>query len=270
MRSCAYCGKELATDEKCDCRMSSARQYNNTSETKTDTKSKDTSEWHKSSYQTGYTKKEKKKFRNIFKKKTRNYTASDFKEAANHVSGFTKSFLRDPVSTVSDPGSLNLLQAILIIVISALGISFSLYMILFRFIQTATEFRLIQQIGTFLPKVLGGTITTGGLIVLYLGILYLTNKFIMRSPISFKDFIIRPVSALTPLMIFSVISAAISIFTVYASCMLLITGIIMWIILTYEALRSEWSYASPNKVMYSITLTFFIFFVVIFNIFRVI
>lgn len=269
MRSCAYCGKELATGEKCDCRISSARQYNNTSETKTDTKNNDSSEWHKSSYQTGYTKKEKKKFKNIFKKKNRNYTASDFKDAANHVSGFTKSFLRDPVSTVSNPGSLNLLQTVLIIVISALALSFSLYMILFRFIQTATEFRLIQQIGTFLPKVLGGTITTAGIIMLYFGILYLVNKFIMRSSISFRDFIIRPVSALTPLMVLSVISAAVSVFTVYASCMLLITGVIMWIILTYEALRSEWSYASPNKVMYSITLTFFIFFVVIFNIFRI-
>ncbi len=258
MRSCAYCGRDLGPEEKCTCRNAeSARQAKNTESS--------TSGWQENTYKTGYTKKQKKKFR--FKK-------PNFKKDANVVSGFTKRFVKDPINTISSPGVLSRLQLSIILLVTAIFVGMS-----FVFAYTKALTPIMQSIapaifaGYTFPKLL----TSGLLISLYMLLgeflflmtLYLANRFLLRQQTPFFTFITRPVSAFIPLMVFSLIGALISFFTVWGTLMLILTGLVMNIVLTYEALRSEWSFMPAVKVMYLMSSSYFIFFVIVFNFLRV-
>ena len=115
-----------------------------------------------------------------------------------------------------------------------------------------------------------GTFSGVILICLFLLVLWLANKVVTRRSVSFGDFAVRPVSAMIPVLVFGIFGIIINFFTIYGTIMLFLTGVIMWIIMTYEALRSEWSSMSSTKAMYAIALSFFVFFVVVFNVLRLI
>lgn len=268
MRSCAYCGRELAPDEKCTCRSAeSARQAKSQS---SETNHSAYSGWQDSTYRTGYTKKAKKKFR--FKKP--HFKKPDFRSTANAVSGFTKRFIHDPVNTVSNPGTLNKWQLILILIITAFAVSLCGFFIYSRLLLPLTALAPSAlatgySIGKLLTFSLTGTAYVLGIEALFLATLYLLNRFILKQNTGFFTFIIRPVAAMIPIMVFGLLGALISFFSIWATAMLLLTGFVMNIVLTYEALRSEWSYMPSVRAMYLMAGAYFIFFVIIFNIFRI-
>lgn len=287
MRSCIYCGKELEKGEKCMCtaavkaRGEKQPSYENEN-TAQDKNKKTYSGWQENVYRTGYTKKEKKKFRDRFKrvhkvKKTK-FNTDEFKNAAGDVSGFAKRFMKEPICAVSNPGILNTWQLVFIVLFTSILLSLCGYFAYARLVRvfagafTAVPWLNIPSysISTLLKSTLSGTGVLVFVILIYLAVLFCVNKFIMKQQTSFKAFITRPIAAMTPLLVLSAVGAVINFFSVYAMIMLVMTGFIMWLVLTYEALRTEWSYASAEKAMYAMVLAFFVFFVVMFNILRVI
>ena len=244
--------------------------------------------WQENTYQTGYTKKDKKKkFRRKFKfRKPKGFNREEFKGAASGVSGFTKRFIHDPVNTVSNPGHLSIIQIILLIVLISLVLSVGGFFAYTRVISVSIT-RLMSMSGgaeiplmnsmlptyhikQLLTTALYGTVSITLLAFLYLLVMYLVNRFILRRSTGFSDFIVRPAAAMIPLLVFGLVGIAVNFFSVYAMIMLFLTGLVLWIVLTYEALRSEWSSLPAVRVMYMMALSFFIFFVILFNIFRVI
>lgn len=301
MRSCAYCGKDLAAGEVCDCPGSvRARNAKNggsgaghssesaASESSTGSSQSTYSGWQENTYQTGYTKKDKKKkFHHKFKfRKPKGFNKDEFKGAASGVSGFTKRFIHDPVNTVSNPGHLSMVQIILLVVLIALVMSvggffaytrvIAVYIRQLMTMTASTEVPFINSmlstyhIKQLLTTALYGTVSITLLTFLYFLVLYLVNRFILRQRTAFSDFLVRPAAAMIPILVFGLVGIAINFFSVYAMIMLFLTGLVMWIVLTYEGLRSEWSFLPAVRVMYMMALSFFIFFVVLFNIFRVI
>ena len=81
-------------------------------------------------------------------------------------------------------------------------------------------------------------------------------------------FAMRPAAALIPLMLFALLGAALSFFAGPSSIMLLLTGLVLSIVLTYEGMRSEWSFMPASKTMYTLGFAYFIFFVIVFNFLR--
>lgn len=275
MRSCIYCGRDLEKDEKCQCSGAQAARKAKESATNT-AENSDSSGWQQTTYTTGYTKK-KKKFQ--FKKphfKKPDFKGKGFKDAANAVSGFTRRFIKDPVNTIANPGHLNGVQMALIILLTGLAISVCGYFVYARILSpflAASPYMAVYKsgygIGELLRFSLQGMLSISVMEIIFIGVLFLINKFILRQNTSFLSFAVRPVAAFIPLMVFAILGAVISIFSVYATVMLVAAGNIMTIILVYEALGSEWSFVPSSRVLYLTAVSYFVFFVVIFNFIRI-
>lgn len=259
MRSCIYCGRDLEKGEKCGCpgavnarRAKEGASYNAGSK-----QSNPEGGWQDSTYRTGYTTKKKK-----FNFKKPNFKKPEFKKNAKEVTGFTKRFIHDPINCISNPGFLKPVQIILIIIATALFVSLCGFFILARFMP------FIYNIRNLLKYTLWGTL--GGVILefLFILVLYLVNRFMLKRRLSFMTFATRPAAALIPLMLFALLGALLSFFAGPSAIMLLLTGFVLNIVLTYEGMRSEWSFMPASRTMYTLGLSYFIFFVIVFNILR--
>ncbi|MBQ7976316.1 MAG: hypothetical protein IJ300_11580 [Clostridia bacterium] len=257
MRSCIYCGRDLEKGEKCTCPGSvNARRAKENAQAEPNT-DKAAGGWQESTYRTGYTKKKRK-----FSFKKPNFRKPEFTKNAKEVTGFTKQFIHDPVNCVSNPGFLKPVQIILIIIATALFVSLCGFFIGARFIPG------IYNIGNLLQYTLSGVLTVTVLELMFILVLYLINRFMLRRNVRLMTFATRPAAALIPLMLFALLGAVLNFFSVYTSIMLLLTGFVINIILTYEAMRSEWSFMPASRTMYLLGAAYFIFFVVVFNFIR--
>ena len=272
MRSCAFCGRDLGPEEKCNCQGAQRARMSkdtNNNENKTYTG------WQENTYTTGYTKEKKKRFN--FKMphfKKPNFKKPDFKGSARGVSGFTKRFMHDPVNAVSNPGVLNPLQIVLILLGTALFASlcgFFVYSRLLSPVVRGLAFAGYQgySIGSLLRFVLSGFVTVTLMEFVFIGVLFVVNRFILRYTTNFLVFATRPVAAMIPVMVFSGLGAVISFFSIFASVMLFLTGIVINIVLMYEALSSEWNSIPAARTVYTMAISYFIFYVIMFNILRI-
>lgn len=268
MRSCIYCGRDLGKDEKCMCaRAVAARQAKESNSEKNYESGQD------STYRTGYTGTDKKKFR--FKKlhfKKPKFKKPDFKSTANIVSGFTKRFMYDPINGVSNPDRINSGQVFLVLILTALFLSLCGFFVSSRLLSGLmyeAGLSIKYNLRTLLVYTGIGTVVMTVIELVFVSVLYFINRFVLKYKTKFSLFIIRPVAALIPVTVFSLLGALISFFSVYATVMLVFTGSIMNIILTYEGMRSEWSSIPATRTMYLTAFAYFLFFVVVFNIIRI-
>ena len=281
MRSCAFCGRELGPEEKCNCQGAQRARMSkdtNTTENKTYTG------WQENTYTTGYTKEKKKRFK--FKKphfKKPNFKKPDFRGSAQGVSGFAKRFLHDPVNAVINPGFMSPLQIVLIFAGAALAVSLCGFFLYTRLISpvmrgVASENAPLSamvmfpgyNIGNLLKFIFSGVITFTLMEFVFTGVLFVVNRFILKRSTGFMVFAARPAACMMPVMILGFLGAIISFFSIFACIMLLMTGVVMSVALMYEALRSEWSSMPASRTLYFMGLCYFLFFVVIFNILRII
>lgn len=257
MRSCIYCGRDLQKDEKCTC--FGAMNARRAKEAAENADKNQTSGWQENTYQTGYTKKKRKfSFKKPHFKKPR-FTKPDFGREGREVKGFIKSFIYDPVNSVSGTGMLKPFQIFIIMILTALAVALCGYFIAARLIVG------IYKIGFLIQYTLTGALSVFLFEAAFICVLYIINRFVLRRNIKLLTFASRPVFAFIPLMLFAFAGAAINFFSVYASIMLLLTGFVVNIILTYEAMRSEWSFISASRTLYLTGISYFIFFVVAFN-----
>ena len=301
MRSCIYCGKELAPGEKCTCRQSAGHKKatdtaSDTGQTeKASTNSKQSTagsgansgastsrtdytgsaynDPKRTEYRTGYTKKD-----NHFK---RAYEKAKAKRSARRVSGiprqqFNKGFWRDlltafkyPVQAAMNPKSMNLWQMAVLWAIQGALAWLCIFFITthaargpFAMLGNLLAFNGIEGykiIMYMLLTCLSGAI--GGILAffLYTGVFYAIGRFIFRDKrTSYASFCERLAATAIPFSVIALIGTFLSLISITSLIVLLVCGAAVFAILTYEALRTQWSWVSPDKTLYGVLLGFFV------------
>lgn len=262
MRSCMYCGKTLEKNERCTCPQSvKAREAKNAKNQ--ETKKSNSSD---NVYTTGYTKKEKKKFR--WHKKT--------SKTSNNMLFAVKSFLKDPVKGISSQIYLNPIQTVILILIESLIISLSCMIMAFRSIQKVfdafsggiTGFVIREHnIADFLALTgLGMIIVIIG-IFMFVAVFWGIDRLIIKRRTGFFDFAQKLVYPILFFNAFAIAGIIVGVFTVYASLIFNILGSVAWLLLTYEALKNEWNFIGASRVLYMMIAGVFIILLVLLNIF---
>lgn len=281
MRSCIYCGKELKPGEVCDCPQSAARRKNNESTSNNRQAEYNNPYKTETSYKTGYAGKdnrfERAKARRNAKRAAKKTAARKRRGEKVEVKGFIRNlfgyiidFLKSPTDKISNPSNLGKGS---ILTIAALQ-GAVLWLCIFFIVRGAAvgPFKLLASMMSFdgvagyklvlsvVMVILSGAV--GGIVMfmLYSGIFYLINRFIMRSRTVFWDFCIRLISAWIPFTVICAIGAALSILSPLTLVILVLCGAVSVAVLTYEALKIEWISKSPGKVLYAMLLGYFIFF----------
>ncbi len=299
MRSCIYCGKELEKGEVCDCPRSVAyRQQkanssangasaDNTDKTQSN-KGKDKKEKKKNtktgygnpyrtetSYKTGYAGDD-----GFFERaKTKRRTKKAAKSGGYGTDGGFKGFwryiwemMKSPIEKIQNPGHLSKIAILTIAAIQGAVLWLCLFFVLnghvgpFRLLASLMSFNGIsgyKLILTMLLAIVSGAVSGVIMFFLYSGIFYLINRFLLRLNTRFWEFSIRLVSSWIPFTVICVIGALLSIISPITLLVLLICGAMTVVVLTYEALRTEWISRSPGKVMYAMILGYFVFFAIV-------
>ncbi len=281
MRSCIYCGKELKEGEQCDCPQSAAHRKakaEKTADAQSGTKAgtaNDNSGFDgtNGTYRTGYTKKESKikhawdRHKMKQRVKCNNTNAKSF--FAN-LFAVIKRFILSPVDMIMNPTDIG--KGGVIAISAAMGavISLCVYFIMsnvrrgpFALLASLLAFNgtggYINLANMFMA-VLSGAVTGIILFFVYSGIFYGINRLIFKLRTPFWDFSQRLVLTGIPMTVLGVIGAVFSIFSSTALMILLLCGAVSWIVLTYEALKSEWISKPAGKIMYAMMLGFYVFF----------
>lgn len=281
MRSCAYCGRDLADGEQCNCPQAVARRNGNNNGTDNQNNSQHTSEsqnttsghsgWNYThgSYQTGYTKKENKFKRTWERRKAKAQARVKTNHAGlwNEVSSCVKRAFRSPVDAMINP---RIMSSKAIVLLSAIqGAIIWLCMYLLRKGVVRSPFGLMLSILTVNPYKSNSllwilaTIVSGALggilfFVIYNGIFCLIDKFIFRQNGSFWNMAQRLICAPIPFTLICVIGCVFGLISSTSLAIMIICGIIAMLALTYEALKAQWVSYSSTKILYSMMLGFFI------------
>lgn len=276
MRSCIYCGKELEKGEKCTCAKSRANASQNTKNSeKTEDKNTYTqyNNSNRTEYRTGYTQKdgffkrayEKAKIKRRIKKNHKPNGRNFFK---SQLDTFLTA-LRDPVAAVQNPKDLTMGAMLVLWAIFGAVLWLCAYFMLSNVprgpismlanIMSFNGLAGYKIIGYMLMMLLSGAVSGIILFFLYTGVFYAINRFIFRDrTTSYQAFCQRLAVTAVPFCAVCVLGALISSFSSTTLLILLICGAFASVILTYEALRTQWSYLNQGKVVYALMLGLFI------------
>ena len=108
-----------------------------------------------------------------------------------------------------------------------------------------------------------GAISGVILFFLYSGIFWLINRFVMRLKTAYWEFSIRLASTWIPFTAICAIGVILSMLSPVTLMILILCGAVSVVVLTYEALRTEWISKSPSQVLYAMMLGYFVFFTVV-------
>ena len=308
MRSCIYCGKELAPGEKCNCRQSAAHQkaagnngsnnnYNNTSDNsskhnekketkqeKRDKKTKKTDSQNsyqgsgyndptRTAYRTGYTKKDNP-FKKAFEKARVKKEAR--KSTAYRRGQFGKGFFRDlltalrfPIQSVQNPKRMSMWQMVVLWAMQGALAWLGIFFITthaargpFALIGNLLAFNGIEGYKTIFYILL--TVLSGGIagiiaFFLYTGIFFGINRFIMRdTSTSYNSFCERLAMTALPFSAIALIGTALSLISITTLITLLVCGAAVFVVLTYEALKTQWAWVPQDRTLMCLMLGFFI------------
>ena len=210
MRSCVYCGKTLEKGEKCSCpqsvraREAKNKSYNNT-------KSEESGQTFNNTYETGYTKKEKKR---RFEKIRRAWAERKFNRDTKKVfKNFLLSFLKDPVNGVATPVYLSPVKIILIVLATGMilaGGGYFLSSLLGSVINVLSQsvalpvLREYSFAGFLFTAVFGGLALALSMLVVFL-VFWCIDRFILKRTTPFFEFSIRLSYATLPVALFGII-----------------------------------------------------------------
>lgn len=266
MRSCVYCGKTLEKGEKCNCfRSIQAREAKNKAENTTKT---DSSYYNfNNTYTTGYTKKEKK---NRFEKIRRKWKELRYNKKSNGFRELITSFLKDPVNKIANPFSLSPLQLAFMVWIEGIILAGGGYFLSSLSGKAISVLPVIREysIMSFLLTALFGGLALALAILMVFGVFWCIDRFILKRTTPFFEFAIRLCYAALPVAVLGIAGIIMGFFSIYTLLILYVAGIVMWIILTYESLKCEWSFISPSRVFYLVSAGLVFAIVIGFNILR--
>ncbi len=291
MRSCIYCGRELAEGEKCSCPGAAARraakdggsasqntdtstQYNNSGTNTQYTRNEN------GYYRTGYTQAE-----NPLKRKWNRYKAK--RQAAKSqrtpemrgIFSYIYRFIKSPATEIANPRAFSMPQMLLIAAIQGAVIGLCVY-----FVNTGAPRGWLRAIANIIgfggttgfrsvlhavEAALSGALGGGFFLLIHTGIFWLINRFIFRSRTGFTPLAQRLVLTNIPFTALAAIGVAFSFISTTTLMILLMCGALSSFILTYISLNEEWSSYSESRVLYALMLGYFILFTFIFSLLRV-
>lgn len=308
MRSCIYCGKELAPGERCNCRQSAAHHkaagessggnnYNNTSDNSSKHNEKKNTRKEKkeqraernstqnayqgsgyndptrTAYRTGYTKKDNP-FKEAFEKARVKKKAR--KATAYRRGQFGKGFFRDlltalrfPIQSVQNPKRMSMWQMIVLWAMQGALAWLGIFFITthaargpFALIGNLLAFHGIEGYKTIMYILL--TILSGGIagvlvFFLYTGIFFGINRFIMRDTSTrYSSFCERLAMTALPFSAIALVGTALSLISITTLITLLVCGAAVFVVLTYEALKTQWAWVPQDRTLMCLMLGFFI------------
>ncbi len=285
MRSCIYCGRELKDGEVCSCPQSAAHRARRTGGETSGTDSKKASGGKHTNYQssyrtdtsyrTGYSEKQsrfgrmKQRF-NAHRAVSGKNKSDFFKELGRYIIEFVKS----PTDSIANPARLG--KGGILTIAAVMGAVLWLCMLFIQRGKNAGPLKFLSSLMGFggaegypyIAQVLAGIVIgaiSGTLVfLLYSGVFWMINRFIFRLQTPFWSFSVRMVSAWIPFTVICAVGALFSIFSAFTLIMLMLCGAASLVVMTYEALRTEWISRSAGKVMYAMLLGYFIFFMIVF------
>ncbi len=281
MRTCMYCGRELAKGEQCTCPQSVMRrngnaksasgagksEANNKQNTQNTQNARNTqyTQNQGTSYKTGYAGKD-----SPFERARDRYKAKRAARGARPRGGTWRdiwSAVISPVETVTNPPNLGIAAMLIIAAVMGAFLWLGAYFVLigggvgpFRLAAAMMGFGggypLIARIGlTLLSGMVAGVI----MFFLYTGIFYLIGRFIIRVRTPYWQFCVRLVTAWIPFTVICIIGALLSLLSPLTLAALILCGAAITAALTYVALKTEWYSAPPSKVLLSMLLGYFLF-----------
>ncbi len=303
MRSCIYCGRTLEKDEVCQCPQAvKHREARKNSEQQASSAGSQAGDGANNTYHTGYTSDERTKEEKREKKKVKKEQAKRKKEDekrrrserfrahADHAAdsvrhsgsvisdlfAFMRRFSLTPVDGVSYPEDMSVPRYVILSAFNSIVLGFGVYFLRIGF-AAGKRFTGILSVllspAVKLTAFLSGLLKCAAMVFLLLYvlwvILYLLDRIVMKSSMRFRDFLPRFACTTVPVTLIGAAGAVLGLFSIYSTVMLAGAAIVCFIVLTYEALRTQWSSKGPNAVLYIMTLAFFIFFAVAFNIWRI-
>ncbi len=275
MRTCMYCGRELAKGEKCTCPQSVMRRGGNAqgasetgkSETNSNQNAQNTqyTKNQGTSYKTGYAGKD-----SPFERARNRYKAKRAARGARPRGGTWRdiwSAVLSPVEAVTNPPNLGI--AAMLIIAAAMGafLWLGVYFVLsgggvgpFRLAAAMMGFGggypLIARIGlTLLSGAVAGVI----MFFLYTGIFYLIGRFVVRVREPYWQSCVRLVTAWIPFTAISLLGVLLSLLSPLTLAALILCGAAITAALTYVALKTEWYSVPPSKTLLSMLLGYFLF-----------
>ena len=270
MRSCVYCGRTLEKDEKCSCPQSvRARNAKNNAYTNNESSENTFNE----TYTTGYTKKEKK---NRFSKLKNFWKERKLKRNTGGVGYFISSFLKEPVNTIASPPYLNSVGIILIALVAGMVLAGGGYFLsslfggVINILSQSFAIPVLRtySIGGFLFTAVFGGLALALSIFVVFSVFWCIDRFILKRATPFFAFVTRLSYAILPVVLLGIVGIVIGFFSLYALLMFYVAGIVMWIILTYEALGYEWSFMDKSRIFYFVTVGLVFALIIGFNILR--
>lgn len=290
MRSCIYCGKELEKGEVCDCPQSVAHRaakeqrnntYKSTSENEYRSNADNSSNsynktYNSTSYRTGYTKKESKAKQAWDRHKMKRFvhrSSKNTKGFFRNLIELIRKFILSPVESVINPQNISKITILTISAIQGAVIWLCIYFIMsnvrrgpFALLASLLAFNGTSgyiNIVNMLMAILSGAVSGIILFFIYSGIFYAINRFIFRLNTRYWDFSQRLSLTCIPTTVLGIIGALCSVFSSTTLMIFMLCGAVSWVVLTYEALRTEWISKTPGKTMYAMMLGFFVFFSII-------
>lgn len=252
MRYCMYCGRELKSDEVCNCPQSKAYKAK---------KSENSSKKH-----TGKTDNAGVNFK--VHTAGRNVLKRGISGIFSNLAAFFRQFFADPVYAVSNPGRFDKAESIIVIALE--GIVFSLIVFfsysgmkrnILSVLINALGFKGldgVKSIGTMLLCILSVTVINFIMYFIITGIFYLEGRFLYKMSSGFWDIASRFAISTVPVTAVGLIGIVVSFFSMTTVLTILMAGFVSSFILNYEGLNSIWNYdgrnslwhITPSKVMY--------------------
>lgn len=296
MRSCVYCGKELAPGEKCDCPASVARRQaadaQKADEAKKEPPKNEPKKHHKekkhkedkngytgceyndpnrTQYRTGYTRDD-----NSFKRAYKQYRAQ---QRTQNSAGFFRGLLRvltAPVEAIQNPQTRPLPLMFLIWAVQGGVIELCFFSILtnaprgpFAILGSLLMFRGVNGYRVLLNMVMhifAGALRGMVFFAVYSGIFYLINRFIFRDRLNgYKSMCERLVMTGLPLAFVALLGVLLSFIAPVTLIIMLMCGLAGFVLLSYEAMCAQWVNLPSGKALYGYLLGIFVLLTVVIN-----
>ena len=281
MRSCIYCGRDLADGEQCSCPSAVARRTAKSGQnTQTDRNTKDDS--HSGYYRTGYTQNDgafKRAWDRMKTKRAARKRNAQANGGAREIFSYIWRFIKSPATEIANPRDFSLWQMLLIAAAQGAIIGLCIYFILtgesrgwFKTLANIIGFGGINGYKALIYAGVSAVSGAAGGIIFFLahaGVFWLINRFIFRSYTGFTSFSQRLILTNIPFTVLAAVGVAFAFISSTTLMILLMCGALSSFILTYISLSEEWSSYSGSRVMYSMMLGYFILFTFIFSLLRV-
>lgn len=287
MRECIYCGKQLEKGEQCNCALSVARRNaKNTqppkskSDIKKEAKEKKQREKERERQEKQRRKEETSSRRRTAREYAYNTAGNTFnKNVFMNVWQLIKSFVKSPIETVHNPSFMGWTETVVLVMFEGAIAGLSIFSVVtgasrgpLRLLGNLLGFRGMGGYNTVLGWVssafsgaLGGFL----MFLLYTLIFYAVNKWVLKSFTTYRDFSRRFAFVAIPVTVIGAVGVILGFFSQTTFAILLISGLIGTIALTYEILRSVWHSFSPSKTLYFMMLCMFIFIMIVLYFIRV-